>query len=116
MAFFDIFKKKQMPAADRYAGKPLLRLVEAFILDTIGELSPAQRAAAEQMTPKLQALYKSTSTWQGIVVEIMQWDESIGSSINAMWENNQAIARANGVTLSPSEFAILFADANVAID
>jgi hypothetical protein len=32
----------------RYEGKPLLRLLECYVLDTIGELSPSDRRNLEQ--------------------------------------------------------------------
>ena len=114
MAIFDFFRRKQQPPLDRYAGKPLLKLVEAFVLDAIGELPAAQRTTLEQMTEKLQEVYKSTSPWQGIVVEVMHWDSDIASSIQGLWKRNQAIACSSGVTLSPTDFVVMFVEANVA--
>lgn len=113
MAIFDFFRKRQQPAPDRYEGKPLLKIIEAFVFDAIGELTPAQQETMRKLTPKLQEVYKSSSSWQGIVIEVMHWDPSIGSAIRDMWERNQGIARANGVTLSPDEFVAMFVDTNV---
>jgi hypothetical protein len=124
MGLFDRFRKKPAPVAaipepapDRYAGKPLLRIIELFVLDAIGELPAEQRQTMEKMTPKLQALYTSSSDWQGIVVELMDWNAAaIRSSIQAMWVQNQGIAREQGLTLTGEQFARMFVDANVPQD
>ena len=112
MSIFDFLRKKQ-PSADPYAGKPLLKIIEAFVLDTIGELEPSHREATEKMTPKLQEIYESTSSWQGIVIEVMRWNPGIQPAIRALWEKNQGIGRSNDLTLSPAEFAVMFVDKNV---
>lgn len=52
---------------DRYDGKPLLRLVDCYVLDAIGELDPGQRKTLDAMEPKLQALYGQRGSWQEIV-------------------------------------------------
>ena len=105
------------PAADRYVGKPLLRIIKLFVLDTIGELSAEQAKDMQAMTPKLQGLFKSKSSWQGIVVELMDWNAtSIRSSIQATWQQNQRIAREQGLTLTGEQFARMFVDANVPQD
>jgi hypothetical protein len=112
MGLFDFLKKKQ-PQTDRYAGKPLLKILEAFVLDAIGELEPSQLTVLEKMTPKLQQIYNSTSSWQDIVIEVMHWNPEIQPAIRALWEKNQVVARSTGRTLSPAEFAVMFVDENV---
>ncbi|MCC8362825.1 hypothetical protein LK996_07010 [Lysobacter sp. A6] len=97
---------------DRYAGRPFLRLLECLALDAIDELDPAQRAALEEMAPKLGASLDFEGTWQQIVAGQMQWGDGIGDAIREVWERNSAIAREEGIELTPDEFAMLFADAN----
>ena len=112
MAIFDLFKKKRAPV-DPYAGKPFLKIIEAFVLDAIGHLEPSHRTAMEKITPKLQEIYRTKSPWQSIVIEVMHWNPEIQSTIRALWEKNQAAARSKGLTLSPAQFAVMFVDTNV---
>lgn len=52
MGFFGVGKKPR--PLDRYAGKPFLKLVDSFILKSIGELGTSREALLVAMTPKLQ--------------------------------------------------------------
>ena len=113
MSLFDVFKKK--PPADRYAGKPFLRLVDAFVLKSIGHLDPSQDALLEQMTPKLQETFKRAGSWEDIVMAELRFEPEIRTAIRALWEKNQAIARQNGVSLSPQAFTEMFVAKNVTV-
>jgi hypothetical protein len=111
MSLFGLFKKK--PAADRYAGKPFLKLVDAFVLKAIGHLDPSQDEALQQMTPKLQETFKRAGTWEEIVIAELRFDPEVRAAIRGLWEKNQAIARQNGVSLTPLEFTEMFVANNV---
>jgi hypothetical protein len=111
MSLFGLFKKK--PAPDRYAGKPFLKLVDAFVLKAIGHLDPSQDEALQQMTPKLQETFKRPGTWEEIVMAELRFDPEIRAAIRGLWEKNQAIARQEGVSLTPLEFTELFVANNV---
>ena len=106
------FGKRPEPA-DRYAGKPFLKLVDSFVLQCIGELDPSQESVLVQMTPKLQAAYLSSGTWEDIVVAQLHFPPNIGEAIRAMWDKNQDIAIQNGVTLTPMQFVEMFVADNV---
>ena len=97
---------------DRYAGRPFLRLLECLALDAIDALDPAQRAALEEMAPKLGASLGIDGTWQQIVATQMNWGEGIEDAIREVWDRNREIAKAEGIELTTDEFAMLFADAN----
>ena len=51
----------------RYEGKPLLRLLECYVLLAIGELSSDDQLVLSEMTPKLQGVYKCSGRWDQIV-------------------------------------------------
>ncbi len=52
----------------RYAGKPLLRLLDAYVLDALGVLDQRMARANEEMAPKIiAALNVSASTRQQAV-------------------------------------------------
>ena len=72
---------------NRYSGKPLLRLIECYVLDVVGQLDNQQRATLEAMEPKLQSLYKSGGTWRQIVAEQMNFDESLNDANPRLLEN-----------------------------
>ena len=116
MALFDFFKRKQERSPDRYAGKPFLKVIEAFILDAIGELPVEQRDLMQQITPKLQEIYKSQRSWQGIVAEAMHWKPNAAANIRDQWKKVQELDAANSAGLLPAVFAQKFADAIVADD
>ena len=102
MGFFG-FGTRPEPA-DRYAGKPFLKLVDSFVLKCIGELDSSQESLLVKMTPKLQEVYSSGGTWEDIVVAQLHFPPNIGEAIQALWNKNQDVAKKNGVTLTPMQF------------
>jgi len=111
MSLFGLFKKNSTD--DRYAGKPFLKLVDAFVLKAIGHLDPSQDEALQQMTPKLQATFKRTGTWEEIVMAELRFEPEVRTAIRDLWEKNQVIARQKGVSLTPQAFTEMFVAKNV---
>jgi hypothetical protein len=95
------------------AGKPFLKLVDSFILKSIGELDSSQETLLVAMTPKLRETFSSTGTWEEVVIERLHFPANIRDSINAMWIRNQEIAKQNGATLAPMQFVEMFVANNV---
>ncbi len=114
MSLFRFFKRK--PPADRYAGKPFLKLVDALVLKAIGHLEPAQDEALQLMTPKLQKTFNRAGTWEDIVIAELAFDPEIRTAIRDLWEKNQAIAQRNGAELTPLAFTQMFVAENVTDD
>src|SRR5690349_14732464 len=102
MGLLDLFKKKPQPA-DRYAGKPLLKLVDSFVLKCIGELDPASEAKLREMEPKLRQIYSCDGSWEEIVISVLHFSPNIRTSIRDLWLKNQAIAKQHQVTLTPMQ-------------
>ena len=107
------FGKKPAQRVDRYAGKPLLKLVDSFVLKCIGELDPSQELLLVQMTPKFQEVFACPGTWEEIVIAELHFQPGIQASIQALWTKNQGIAKLNGVTLTPMQFVEMFVESNV---
>jgi hypothetical protein len=103
-----------MDEEERYASRPFLRLIECLALDAIDALDDSQRTALERMAPQLGETLGFEGTWQQIVAGQMQWGDGvgIGDAIREVWTRNRKAAEDAGVTLTPEEFAMLFADAN----
>lgn len=98
----------------RYDGKPLLRLLELYALRAIGHLHPADEAQMVVMAPKLRAIYDRQGEWHEVVAAAVNLPPDLPEAIREMWERNQAIAKANDVTLTPQTFVEMFVDQNLA--
>jgi hypothetical protein len=97
----------------RYEGKPFLKLLDAYVLWAIDELSEANAQTLKDMTPKLRSVYGVEGEWQEIVSAVMELPPNMSALIRDLWTKNTDIARKNGVTLAPSEFAETFVDCNL---
>jgi hypothetical protein len=98
----------------RYEGKPLLRLLECYVLDTIGQLAPTDRSNLERMTPKLQAVYKLDGDWRSIVSQVMNFPGTLDDNIKSLWGRNRELASKHGEELLAEDFARMIVDENLA--
>lgn len=101
-----------MKTNERYQGKPLLRLLECYVLDAIGELTSEDGARLTAMQPKLSSVYKRSGTWQQILEAEMDFPSQLREEIIQLWLHNQKIAIDQGVSLSSQNFAEMFVDRN----
>jgi hypothetical protein len=97
---------------NRYQGRPLLRLLELYVLDAIGQLSPADGERLLAMTPKLQSIYKAEGDWRDVLASAMHLEANTPVRIREVWAKNQEIARSRNATLAPQQFAEMFVDQN----
>lgn len=82
-----------MASNPRYDGKPLLRLLELYVLKAIGELAPAEQETLERMAPKLQAIYGGNGGWQDAVAAAVHLPHDMPDTVQGMWAKNLEIAR-----------------------
>ena len=101
-----------MTTSPRYEGKPLFRLLEAFVLKCVDQLPNEQLAILVAMQPKLTEIYGVQGSWDQIIAAIMEFPDNMHTLILQTWNQNQEIARANGMTLSGQQFAEMFVDQN----
>ena len=99
---------------ERYLGKPFLRLLECYVMWASGQLADSELEKLREMTPKLQEVYTASGEWHEIVASQMNFPEAFADQIRMMWDQNQEIARQNGVPMSPEAFAQMFVDQNFA--
>jgi hypothetical protein len=96
---------------ERYEGRPLLILLENYVLAAIGELPPEKSAAAGAVGRRM---------WGGDVEclrtlrRVGDMNDSVDDTLRGLWARNQQIARENGVELSPQQFAMMVCDQNFA--
>ena len=98
----------------RYDGKPLLRLLECYVLWAIGELASEQQSLLEGMTPRLQTTYATQGKWQDVIAKAMGFPPNMPDLIRDMWARNQVTAQTQGLSLPPQQFAEIFVDRNLA--
>jgi hypothetical protein len=97
---------------NRYEGKPLVRLLECYVLAAIDQLDDKQRDTLQRMEPKLAAVYNRQGTWTEIIRDEMGFPESLPTKIREVWDNNLAALHGRGVGVDPNEFAMAFVDQN----
>jgi hypothetical protein len=92
----------------------MLRLLESYVLWSIGQLPETDANLLRQMTPKLQAVYKVQGDWPQIVSTVMQLPPNLPATLIDLWTKNTEIARQHKMTLAPLDFAKMFVDQNLA--
>lgn len=96
----------------RYDGKPFLRLLECYILNSIGQLDNDQQTILCKMEPMLSDTYSMNGSWLDIVNRQMDFPESFPDTIREVWSDYLGQAKTQGVCVDPNEFAISFVDQN----
>ncbi|WP_193164910.1 hypothetical protein [Microbulbifer hainanensis] len=99
--------------SERYEGKPLLRLLELYVLDAIGFLETKDESLLQQLTPKLSQTYGIEGSWKEIIQNVMELPENMQSLIRDLWLKNQEIAKQNNTELQAEHFAMMFVDQNL---
>ncbi|HKU64168.1 MAG TPA: hypothetical protein VJQ06_03860 [Rhizomicrobium sp.] len=98
----------------RYDGKPLLRLLELYILKALDELPAMEQATLTRLAPKLQAIYGGNGQWHEAIEAAVHMPKDMPQLIRDMWAKNLEIAQANNVpALSAQKFAEMFVDENL---
>jgi len=95
--------------SDRYQGKPLLIILENYILDCIGALAPDRQ---ELVRGVVQRSLGGGDDWKQTIRSMLQLDGSLDEQLRQMWEQNQQTAEANAVELLPVQFAKMVTDQN----
>jgi hypothetical protein len=73
------------PVPDRYKDRPLLRLLDCYVLDVIGELPQEQRQTLERLEPRLHEVFGSAGSWRDIVEEQMGFVPAVTLGIETLW-------------------------------
>ena len=99
--------------SDIYEGKPFLHLLDAYVLDAIGELDADSDATLTAMEPKFREIFGATGDWRMIVVQRMQFPDGMASAINEVWTKGRTkFIAAQGYEPDPVEFMRSFVDTN----
>jgi hypothetical protein len=102
-----------MTENSRYAGKPMLRLLECYVLWTIGKLERKEEEALGQMEPKLRQVFNRQGSWREIVSNAMDLPTNLPDLIRTKWNGSLEIDKQGSAALTPQQFAEMFVDTNL---
>ena len=94
---------------ERYRGRPLLVVLENYVLAAIGTLPPEKHAGVGKL---VQHVFGGGNDWLHTIRQRLELNEDLDESLRAMWERNAEVARQNAVPLHPIQFAKMFVDQN----
>jgi hypothetical protein len=109
-------RENNMVTDPRYDGKPLLKLLELYVLKAIGELSQDDEDRLNAMASKLQATFGGGGQWHEAIESAVRMDADTPQQLRDMWTRNLETARVHGVKLTPQQFAEMVADENFPLD
>ena len=101
---------------ERYRGKPLVRLLECYVLWSIDRLDRHETDLLAAMTPKLRAVYQAEGTWQEVIGFVMRFPEDMPPKIAGVWRENVTRFEAVGARADPQVFAERFVDENFPLE
>jgi hypothetical protein len=96
-------------APDRYLNRPLLVMVENYILDCIGELQPQEQEAIARL---VQHALEPQADWRQTLRDYLHFDAAMDEELRELWKNNREIAREHESDLSAIHFARMVVDDN----
>jgi hypothetical protein len=94
---------------ERYRGRPLLIILENYVLSAIDELDPEKNAT---MLPIVQRVYGGGDDWRGTIRAQLHLGDGLDESLRRLWARNQEIAAREGTSLQPVQFAKMIVDEN----
>lgn len=116
MGLFDFFRRPRKPSyatamGGRYAGRPLLILLENYVLGAIGRLPPDKEELTASITRRI---FGDGPDWRATLRTTLHLEASMDESLRQMWDDHQKRAQEAGATLTPEDFARSVADENFA--
>ena len=97
--------------ADRYEGRPFLRLLDSFFLWSIGVLDDTTNSKLEALAPRFRQTFGMESgTWQEIVMEQMGFDDEYVEWAREKWQRQLDHDRTIGQEHNPLAWAQAMTD------
>lgn len=96
----------------RYDGKPFLRFLDGYVLQSIGELEPEQQEALRRAEPILAESLGHSGGWFDIVAIQMDFSADLPEKIRRIWEEGKARANSQGIHVDAKEFTRQFISTN----
>lgn len=97
--------------SDRYAGKPFLKLLDAYVVDAIGHMDGATELELLVMEPQMRSALGLSGDWRSLVEQRMRFPEGMKGAIREVWDKGRVkFIAANGREPDPIEFTMHFVD------
>jgi len=96
---------------ERYQGRPLLIVLENYVLDCIGKLPPE---SSQKLAGLMQKALGGGPDWKQTLREMLHLDPSMDEELRKLWIKNEALAKQDGTLLHPVQFAKMVVDENFA--
>lgn len=97
--------------SDRYEGNPWRRVLDSFMLWTIGALDESSAAQLDAMAPKLlQTFGMASGSWQDVVTTQMALDDNYVEWLRSRWAAQLAHDDDIGQDHEPVAWATAMAD------
>jgi hypothetical protein len=97
---------------DRYTHRPLIMLLDKYVLWSIGELSDEEEVKLQKIAPYIQKTFNFSGTWQEVIAQMMEFPAHLPADLHALWLRNLEIARTHNDNLTPQRFAEMIVDEN----
>jgi hypothetical protein len=94
---------------ERYRNRPLLVMVENYILDCIGELQPREQEAIARL---VQHAIEPNADWRQTLRQYLHFDAAMDDELRNLWTTNRKIAAENDSELTAIHFARMIVDDN----
>jgi hypothetical protein len=101
---------------NRYDGKPILRLVEMYILYRIGMLGDEQAGRLREMQPRLSATFKIDGTWDQIIEGVLKLPADYGARVKGHWDGFVEHEQTAGRPVDAEAYVRDFVDRNILPD
>ena len=98
---------------ERYGTKPLLILIESYVLDCIGQLGSDRAKLAEEMAARAFRAAQSAD-WKGLIRGQLALSPTLDAEVRQLWTQNVQERKSRGIDVDPLAFARAFADDNFA--
>lgn len=96
---------------ERYQGRPLVVVLENYILDAIGKLPPE---SSQKLSLLMRDALGGSSDWKQTIRELLHLDEALDGELRELWSKNAELAKSAGIELHPVQFAKMVVDENFA--
>ncbi|MDE1466238.1 hypothetical protein [Aurantiacibacter sp. D1-12] len=99
--------------SDRYEGKPFLRLLDSYVLDTIGHLDEANQKWLKEAEPFFRETFGVNGSWREIVAGRMEFPDNMEAAIQELWDKGRIrFLQETGEQPDPVQFTHMFVDKN----
>lgn len=96
---------------ERYEGRPLLLILEFYVLDCIGELDPEKQAF---MCEWIRSAFgeEAGDDWKATIRGELRLAEAFDQALAGMWDEKRRLAAEAEIPLEPDVFAQMLVDQN----